>query len=85
MPEINVNIKGIEKMEVKAKIVEDREEGQVVDKRVVTAVKFEFDGTPMMLNQVLLALANDHEVAVCFQSPQSIMSLEERKPEEAVV
>lgn len=81
MPEIKVEIKEIQKLELKAKIVEEKEEGEIVDRRVVTAVKFEYDGTPLMLNQVLLALANGHRVSAAFHSPQSIMSMNENTEE----
>ena len=81
MPEIKVTINNIEKLELRSRIAEEVEKGEVVDRRVITSVKFEYDGTPMMMNQVLLALANDHQVTAKFESPQAIMSLNEVEPE----
>jgi hypothetical protein len=77
MPEIKVKTPGIDKLELKAKVMEEKENGQVVDRHVVTSVKFEYEGTPLLMNQVLMAIASEHEVNVTFSSPQSIMSIEQ--------
>jgi len=67
------------KLEARVKLVEERVEGEVVDRHLMTEVKIEYEGTPARLDKVLYALKAGHDVDVTFGSPQ--YSLDE--PEEA--
>jgi len=67
------------KLEARVKLVEERVEGEVVDRHLMTEVKIEYEGTPAELDKVLYTLRAGHAVDVTFGSPQ--YSLDE--PEEA--
>jgi len=69
MAEINTTVR-IEKLETKSKIVEEKLEGDVVDRHIMTEVKVEYEGTPGQLDKVLYALRGGHQVDVTFATPQ---------------
>jgi len=75
MPEINTRTMVIDKLELKSKIVVEKEDGHVVDRYIVTSVKFEYRGEPASMNPVLMAMASEHEVTAAFSTSQSIMSM----------
>jgi hypothetical protein len=68
--EIRTECKNIEKLEVKAKIVEEVEKGEVIDRYPVTVVKFEVRGTPGDFDKLLLAVAHQHSINAVFDSAQ---------------
>ena len=68
--EITVNCKLIQKLEVKAKIVEEKQDGDVIDTYPVTTVRFEVRGTPGQFDEMLSAMAAGHAVNAGFNSPQ---------------
>jgi hypothetical protein len=73
----------IDKMEAKVKIVEEKEEGAVVDRHLITEVKLEYEGTPALLDKVLYTLRAGHTVDVTFGSPQLSLGLDEETKEPA--
>lgn len=87
MAETKVEIHGIEKLEVKTGIkdvpVEGGEKGET-EKRLVTAVKFEYEGAGGQFDKIMLALAAEHEVQVIVYSPQGILDMAFEKTSERV-
>lgn len=69
MAEINTKVT-IEKLEIKSRIVEEKLEGEVVDRHIMTEVKVEYEGTPGLLDKVLYALRSGHQIDVTFATPQ---------------
>jgi len=76
------------KLEVKGKIVEDKEKGEVIDRDIVTSVTLEYIGVPGKLDDVLHTLRAGHAVDVTFSSPQLSLGMEtkeEKVPEASTV
>lgn len=73
----------IDKMEAKVKIVEEKAEGAVIDRHLITEVKFEYEGTPAKLDEILYTLRGGHAVDVRFGSPQQSLGLGEEAKEPA--
>ena len=71
MAEIKTTVT-IDKLEAKVKITEDKEDGVVSDRHLVTEAKIQFEGTPYQLEKVLWALRDGHTVDVTFSSPQLV-------------
>lgn len=69
MAEVKVTLQ-IDKMEAKVKIVEEKEEGAVVDRHLITTVTMEYEGTPAKIDDVLYALRAGHRVDAIITSPQ---------------
>ena len=87
MPEVSAKVQTT-KMEVKSKIVEDKEKGEVIDRDIVTSVTVEFIGTPGKLDNVLHTLRAGHAVDVTFSRPQlsfAMESKEDKVPEASTV
>lgn len=83
MPEIKVIVPNIDKLKVQSSIVEEKvqQDGETfIEKKVVTAVSFQYEGTARHFDQVLMAMANKTEVHFLFGSPQAIMALAEQEP-----
>ena len=78
MSKVEVKVK-TNKVELKSKIVEDKEKGEVIDRDIVTAVTVEYVGTPGKLDSVLHTLRAGHEVNVTFSSPQQSLDLPEEE------
>ena len=70
------------KLEAKVKLVEEKEEGRVIDRHLITEVKLEYEGTPAQLDKVLYALRSGQQIDVIFGSPQFSLdeSQEEKEP-----
>jgi len=75
----------IEKMEAKVKLVEEKQEGEVIDRHLITEVKVEYEGTPAELDKVLYNLRAGHAVDVTFSSPQLSLGIEEEEKEAAAI
>ena len=69
MSKVEANVQ-IEKLEAKVKLVEEKQEGEVIDRHLITEVKVEYEGTPAQLDKVLYALKSGHRVDVTFATPQ---------------
>lgn len=69
MAEINTTFQ-IEKLEAKVKIVEEKQEGEVIDRHIITEVKVEYEGTPAQLDKVLYAMKGGHRVNMTLATPQ---------------
>jgi hypothetical protein len=67
---IEFECKGIQNLEVKAKIEEVKEKGEVIDTYPVTTVKFEIRGTPGQFDDLLTAISAGLPVNAAFGSPQ---------------
>jgi len=80
MSEVAAKIQ-IDKMEAKVKIVEEKADGQVIDRHLITEVKFEYAGTPAKLDDILYTLRGGHAVDVTFSSPQQSLGLGEEAKE----
>lgn len=74
MPKNEVKIVA-EKLEAKVKLVEEKEDGQVVDRSLVTEVKLQYQGTPSRLDEILYSLRAGHNIDVTFTCPQFSMPL----------
>lgn len=76
----------IDKLEAKVKLVEEKEDGMVVDRHLVTTATIQYEGTPAKLDKVLWALKSGKSVDVTFFSPQTTMDFqsEKEKPEPAM-
>lgn len=81
MAEINTTVQ-IEKLEAKVKIVEEKQEGEVIDRHIMTEVKVEYEGTPAELDKVLYALKAGHRVNMTLATPQ--FGLDEKPSQEKV-
>jgi hypothetical protein len=68
--EINAEASSITNLTVKAKLVEERENGEVIDTHVVTTVSFEVECCPGKFDHLLAAVASGHRVDANFSSPQ---------------
>jgi hypothetical protein len=68
--EINAEANSITNLSVKAKLVEERENGEVIDTHVVTTVSFEVECCPGKFDNLLSAVASGHRVDANFKSPQ---------------
>lgn len=84
MAEIKAKVQ-TSKLEAKVKIVEERAEGEVVDRHLITEVKIEYEGTPALLDKVLYALRSGQQVDVTFGSPQYSLDEPEETKEPALV
>ncbi|MFA6307088.1 MAG: hypothetical protein WC639_04765 [Patescibacteria group bacterium] len=74
--ELKTEARGIQKLQVKAKVVEDKdEEGEVIGAHVVTTVTFEVNCEPGKFDGLLLAVANEHPVNAFFDSPQLALNI----------
>jgi putative NADH-flavin reductase len=68
--QINEIIKDVSNPTTKTKLVELKEDGEVVDRTLVTTVSFDYEGTPGNMDKVLWALKNGQRVDIAFSSPQ---------------
>ena len=84
MTKINTTVQ-IEKLEAKVKLVEEKQEGEVIDRHLITEVKVEYEGTPAQLDKVLYALKSGHWVDVTFATPQFELDEIPHELKEAVV
>ena len=73
MSEIRAELKNIRNVEVRSKVIEAKDS----DPKVVTAVKFEYDGEPSEVEPILLLEAQNRPVQADIYSPQLAMSLED--------
>lgn len=60
----------VESLEAKVKIVEEKEDGVVVDRHLVTEVKLQYEGTPALLEEILYTLKAGHTVKARFSAAQ---------------
>lgn len=70
MAEIKKVIKNIDRVEAGVKLVEEKEDGEVVDRILVTVVKLQFNGTPAIIDDILWALKAGQPISVAFFSSQ---------------
>jgi len=70
MPEILTNIRGVDALETSTKLVEEKEEGEVVDRHLVTTIKLRYTGSPSQIEKVLWALKAGQPITACFYSSQ---------------
>ena len=75
----------VDKLEAKVKMVEEKQDGEVIDRHLITEVKIEYEGTPAKLDDVLYTLRAGHTVDVTFASPQYSLPTPEPEKEPAVV
>lgn len=74
----------IDKIEARVKIIEEKEENEVVDRHLVTEVKIQYEGTPAQLDKVLYAMQAGHSIDVTFTSPQLSLGFLEKEKETAL-
>ena len=84
MAEIKVKIQSIQNLETKSKVVEEKEEGEVIDRHLITTVKFEGEFDPRIMASVLYALAGGQSVDVFFSSPQFELGILEKETDSAL-
>lgn len=77
MPENKITVKSINNLSVKGKIVEepDPDDKNNKIKKLVTEVKFIYEGAPGRFDDVLAAVTTDTPVDVTFMSPQYSLGL----------
>lgn len=69
--QIHAKARGIQNLQIKAKLVEEKDKGDVVDCHIVTAVSFECEGcAPGEFDNVLRALREGQVINAAFASPQ---------------
>ena len=73
MPEIKADLKNIRNVEIKSKVVDAKDS----DSKVVTAVKFEYDGEPSEVQDILLLEAQSQPINAQLYSPQAAFALDE--------
>jgi len=83
MSEIRETV-SIDKIEAKVKIVEEKEENEVVDRHLITEVKIQYEGTPAVLDKVLYTLQAGHSINVTFTSPQLDLGFLDKEKETAL-
>jgi hypothetical protein len=74
MPEIRAELKNIRNVEVKSKVVEQK---APLDPKIVTAVKFEYDGEPSEVQAILLLESQSRPISADLYSPQAAFALDE--------
>lgn len=74
----------VDKLEAKVKLVEDKEDGMVVDRHLITQATIQYEGTPAKLEKVLWALQAGHTVDVVFSTPQLGLDIPEEEKEPAM-
>lgn len=79
MPVVKI---AVDKLSAKVKMVEIKEEGEVVERRLITEAVIQYEGTPAKLDSVLWLLQGGHDVDITFSSPQ-LSLFEDEKSEEA--
>ena len=79
MPEIKVELP-IEKLSAKVKMVEIKEEGEVVERKLITEATIQYEGTPAKLDKILWLLQAGRDVDVTFSSKQLSLGIEEKEP-----
>jgi hypothetical protein len=67
------NISEITNPVTKSKLVEIKEDGEVVDRTLVTTVSFDYEGSPAAMDKVLWMLKAGHAVSISFVSLQSTL------------
>ena len=70
MPEERVEIKNIEKIDTKTKVVEEKQPEGEPERRIMTTVTLQFEGTSAALDPVLRAIAAGHRVSAELFTPQ---------------
>lgn len=85
MPEIKAKITDIMGLETRAKIVDDKADGTVVDRHLITAIKFEAECRPDVMAKILWALKSGQQVSATFTTPQLDLGIGEEKVEEEPV
>ena len=73
MPEIRAKLDNIRNVELKAKVVDVKDQPS----KIVTAVKFEYEGEPSAMEEILMLEAQGHPVNAEIFSPQAAMVLED--------
>ena len=74
MAEVKVKVQ-TNKLEVKTKIVEEKEKGEVIDRDLITSVTLEYVGPGGKMDDVMHTLRAGHPVDVTFSSPQQKLDL----------
>ena len=75
MPEgLSVNLKSVRNVEIKSKVMEVKD----LPPKVVTAVKFEYDGEPSQMQDILLLEAQGKPVDASFRTPQLAFDLDKK-------
>lgn len=85
MPENKVTVKSINNLSVKGKIIEepDPNDSNKKIKKLVSEVKFVYEGAPGRFDDVLAAITTDAPVDVTFMSPQYSLGLGKDNHQEA--
>ena len=68
--EIRTECTNIEKLTVKAKIVVEKDKGEIIDSYPVTVVSFQVRTTPGEFDGLLQAAASQHPISALFDSAQ---------------
>jgi len=72
MAELKVELKNIRNVVIKSKVVAVKDQ----DPKVVTAVKFEYDGEPSEIEQVLMLEAQNQPIDVTMNTPQLALEMD---------
>ena len=75
--EVKVQIRNIENLKTSTGLKEEKEDGKVVDRRLVTKIQFECEVQPEALANVHRLMAHEAPVHVIIGSPQAIMEVVE--------
>jgi len=69
----------VDKLSAKVKMIEIKEEGAVVERRLITEATIQYEGTPAKLDYILWLLQGGQSVEVTFSSPQFSMEIKEAR------
>ena len=83
MAEIKVNVV-VDKIKATVEMVEEKEDGMVTDRHLVTKATIQYEGTPAKLEKVLWALQAGHTVNITFTTPQLGLDIPEEEKEPAL-
>ncbi len=76
MADLKATVGDIEGLEVRTKVVEEKEDGNVVDHHLMTTIKFDIeDMEPNSLSLVLWAMKAGKAISVTFHNPQAVLDL----------
>ncbi len=73
--EVKVVIKNIENLKTQTGIREEKDQGEVISRKLITRISFECDAKPEDMANVLHLIAGEAPVHIIIGSPQALMEV----------
>ena len=73
MAELKVELKNIRNVEIKSKVVVVKDQ----DPKIVTAVRFEYDGEPSEVEQILMLESQNQPINAYLGTPQLALAMDQ--------